>query len=118
VEVVFPSFISSERHGIFVGNCQSMVIENNYVRVNRLENNSQRLDGILIYGKLGQRMIVRQNHLDALDGKNIPGIFINVLNPTPSNPLWDVTDNVARLEYGPFMSPADQQKVHSERNLA
>lgn len=87
------------RHAIFVGNVNSLVIENNYASLsgtNPLQVSP--LEAIWIYGVLGNRVIVRHNHIVGFNW----GIVINALNPPtilPSNPndrpLWLVAENIA-----------------------
>ena len=83
-----PDVSREERHGIFVGNCRSLMIENNYVE--SLEG--QVIEGIRLFGYFGQRIIVRHNHLVACD----PGIFIKPLQAFPERQfLWLAADNLA-----------------------
>ncbi len=54
----------NERHGIFVGNCKSLVIENNYLSLQRFRGTAASpVDSIRVHGFLGDRIIIRQNHL-------------------------------------------------------
>lgn len=80
------------RHAIFVGNVDSVVIENNYAKV--IANLAQvTLEAIRVIGVLGRRLIVRHSHLV---GFNV-GILIRPLNQFNENqrPLWLVADNMA-----------------------
>ncbi|PZV06766.1 MAG: hypothetical protein DCF32_09075 [Leptolyngbya sp.] len=74
---------TGQRHGIFVGNCRSMVIENNYLTLKRFTSTRDAVAyGIDIYGFLGPRVVVRQNHLTSLD--NLPGFTESIrLNELP-----------------------------------
>lgn len=67
IHVAFPNIsrrIIKERHGIFVGNCNSLVIENNFLSLQRFSTTANSdIDGIRLYGFLGRRVIIRQNHL-------------------------------------------------------
>lgn len=98
VDVILPPNALRARHGIFVGNCDSMAIENNIVTLDRLQaQNRVPVDGIRVYGQLGKRMIVRQNHMKIGREKTrgfTRGILIHPLNDFP-RPLWLVSDNVA-----------------------
>jgi hypothetical protein len=79
-----------ERHGIFVGNCHSLVIQNNYVNIGATR--SLPVEGIRVYGFLGPMMVVRQNHLQLFT----TGILVKPLNrEAPSQRQWLVTDNLA-----------------------
>lgn len=64
VKVFLPTSASRERHGIFVGNCLSLSIENNHVEVQRVSRTAAlRIEGIRVFGHVLRRMIVRANHL-------------------------------------------------------
>lgn len=55
---------SKKIHGIFVGNCNSLVIENNYLTFQRFRKTSTlSINGIRVFGTLGRRIVIRQNHL-------------------------------------------------------
>jgi hypothetical protein len=83
-----------ERYGVFVGNCYSLLVENNRVNLTR-SNTAGKLhvEGIRLYGHYGPSAIVGQNHLS---GFNI-GVYFNFLNDlkTLGNPLWLIADNLA-----------------------
>jgi hypothetical protein len=82
-----------DAQAIFVGNVQSLLVENNCATV--LTNPDQVLrEGIRIWGLFGQRVIVRHSHLAGFN----PGIwFYPVVGPTNSDkpPLWLMADNMA-----------------------
>ena len=83
---------AQECHGIFIGNCDSLIIENNYATIWRFLSTSKiPIDGIRVYGHLGKMMIIRQNHLV---GTTV-GIKIKSLDNENGRPEWIVTDNVA-----------------------
>jgi len=102
-----------ERHGIFVGNCDSLVIRDNIVSVTRINNNEKRWppsNGIRLYGHYGKRIIIKDNHLVGYDfvtnrskvpnpnqNQFIPnyGIFIHHLNSPKGSWQWIVETNVA-----------------------
>lgn len=80
-----------ERHGIFVGNCDSLIVQNNYVFVNRVFlKNSLEIDAIRIYGHPGRMMIVRQNHMVNAG----TGVCFVPLSGGSGNPQWVITDNM------------------------
>jgi hypothetical protein len=86
-----------ERYGIFVGNCNSLMIENNYIEVKRFKKTLKlAIEGIRVYGYFGKRMIIHANHLENF---NIgPGISINPLNFKDfNNPVWAARENVAMV---------------------
>jgi hypothetical protein len=80
------------RHAIFVGNVDSVVIENNYAKV--IANLAQvTLEAIRVFGVFGRRLIVRHSHLAGFN----TGILIQPLNQINQKlpPLWLVADNMA-----------------------
>ncbi|MCI0398947.1 MAG: DUF4815 domain-containing protein [Chloroflexi bacterium] len=91
VNVLLPGLALGERHGIFVGNCRSLVIENNFVTCQRGKNTlNMRIEGIKVYGHVDRRVIVRSNHMT---GFTI-GVHFTPLTTFP-RPLWIITDNVS-----------------------
>lgn len=91
VKVALPTTATRERHGIFVGNCSSMVVENNYLTVKRFaKTQTLRIEGMRVFGYVDRRVIIRQNHLI---GFNV-GVRFNPLI-TFQKPQWIITDNVA-----------------------
>ena len=96
IEVALPSSATGERHGIFVGSCRSAVIEANYLRLRRVATGVRRpTDAIRAFGRLGRRLIVRHNHLEAetaADAFDV-GVRFNPTNPTGLH-MWLVGDNL------------------------
>jgi hypothetical protein len=77
---------------IFVGNVDSLLIENNCAEV--LTNPDQvSREGVRVWGLFGRRIIVRDSHLAGFR----PGIWFNpIVRPTKDLvPLWLVEDNMA-----------------------
>jgi hypothetical protein len=100
-----PDVSREERHGVFVGNCRSLMIENNYVE--SLEGNP--IEGIRLFGHFGQRVIVRHNHLVACD----PGIFIKPLQAFPEKQfLWLAADNIAVGAKVSVVAPKSVKKTY------
>jgi hypothetical protein len=101
VTVRLPMGVESQRHGIFVGNVDSLAIENNYLDCARARKTDRvMIDGIRIYGWFGRRILVNGNHITGFD----IGINFNPLNAlqvkaegnTPATVLlWIITDNLA-----------------------
>lgn len=97
VRVFLPTSASRERHGIFVGNCGSLTIRDNYLDLRRVARASGlRIEGIRVFGFVDRRVIVRGNHL--LGGFNV-GIrfeprtaFVVGAN---TKLQWIITDNMA-----------------------
>jgi hypothetical protein len=82
-----------ERYGIFIGNCNSSIVENNYIRVKRFLFTLQKhIEGVRIFGYLGRMMLVKGNHLEHFT----IGFYINPLNQIDKQLFqWAVTDNMA-----------------------
>lgn len=102
------------RHGIFVGNSQSVDIESNYLQVTYFpEEKSRTIEGIRFYGFMGKFLLVRQNHL--IDYKK--GIFGRIYNPHKSK-LWQVVDNMLEGVSMPVETyPAGEYlEEHNERS--
>ena len=78
---------------IFVGNVDSLMMENNCAAVIANPNEISR-EGIRVWGLLGRRIIVRHSHLAGFH----PGIWFNPIVAPPNRdrpPLWLVADNMA-----------------------
>ena len=91
--VTLPSSATRDRYGIFVGSCNSVVIEDNFIGLQRAQRNaSLRTEGIRIFGTMGRRVIVRHNHLGP---QFTVGVTFAPLNSSvPAQPLWIITENV------------------------
>ncbi|HUW66948.1 MAG TPA: DUF6519 domain-containing protein [Candidatus Nanoarchaeia archaeon] len=99
---ILLSPVVRDRHGIFVGNCDSLIVQDNYARVKRSPVTSKvSIDGIRIQGHLGRMMIVRQNHLV---GSTV-GIRVIPLSGDEGKPQWIVTDNVAPNSENAVLAP-------------
>jgi hypothetical protein len=115
IAVVLPPDIGKrERHGIFAGNCQSLVIENNYVTLQRLAGAGQfAIDGIRVWGTQGERMLILQNHVTETNGNQAQsfniGIRFNSLlpNPKPARNLWQIRLNTAPSSNSTVFVPAN-----------
>jgi hypothetical protein len=99
--VLSPEAANVERHAIFVGNCQNLMIENNDMSLARLSGaEGLTVDGIKVFGVIGNRLMVTQNHVHSAD--NNPqrsfdvGIRVNPLATSkPVTAQWLVMYNVA-----------------------
>ena len=83
-----------ERHGIFVGNCQSLLIQDNFSTCDRVSTAARlAIDGIRVYGFLGPFAYITRNHLSGFT----TGIRVAALNNTSDGPssMWRVVDNIA-----------------------
>jgi hypothetical protein len=82
------------RGGIFSGNCDTLKINNNFVRLRRFSlSRSMIASGITAHGFFGEMMIVSENHLVDCT----VGIYINVLNQNSGKQRfqWRVAYNMA-----------------------
>lgn len=98
--VLTPDAAKRDRHGIFVGNCKSLLIENNNVRLERLAKTERlEIEGIRVWGALGDKAHITENHLFSFDGiksKSFDtGIHMHPLAARPGTALWLVNLNVA-----------------------
>lgn len=94
IHVTVPSLSLRGRHGIFVGNCNSLTIKDNFATFKRLGDLVSRYaEGICVYGYLGRLALVKDNHL-----VDFPiGIRVRAINGLRdgASSLWRVTENVA-----------------------
>ena len=108
------------RWGIFIGSSQSTIIENN--TLTRIDNDALGhvwVNGIQVWGDMGKRMLVSQNHTTNYNR----GVYVYLLNEPPfrnnpdvalpKNHVWAVTDNVATVKLD-----ADRQENISMSNNA
>lgn len=91
---LMPESGGRERHGIFAGNCRSLMIEGNHVECERLGDASRlSIDGIRVYGFLGRMAYVTRNDLTGVT----TGIRFAALNNFADGAasMWKVTENIA-----------------------
>lgn len=98
--VLIATAIKQDRHGIFVGHCKSLLIENNNIRLTRLpETEDFPIDGIRVWGRLGDRLMITKNYAAHAGGNQklsfLVGIHVNPLNNKPGSAQWVVMWNVA-----------------------
>ena len=111
IEVDIVPEATRDRHGIFVGNCDSLILENNYIKIRRLyEMKNIDVEAIRIYGYLGRMMIVRQNHLVNVT----TGIYVRPLK-TEGKSLWIVSYNMVPKSAKVVDAP---DSVKKEQNYA
>jgi hypothetical protein len=90
VNVVLPVDWRGERHGIFAGNVTSLVIDGNRLHVTRFGNEDP-IDGIRVWGALGPRVLVENNHVDSFTRS----IWVHPVNPSAGErSLWLVSRNL------------------------
>jgi hypothetical protein len=118
--VLTSASIKTDRHAIFAGNCESLLIENNRALLTRASTADKfEIDGIRVWGQLGDRALVTKNHLASADGNRQRSFTIGIrMQPLQSiqlfDQLWLVDFNVA---------PSRQQTVfvtngaQEERNV-
>lgn len=84
--------VLGERHGIFVGNFDTLHIEDNQLRLRKFPAGLEAdLEGIRIYGIFGEMLQVRGNRLR----DHGPAIFARAVNPSlPKVQLWQVENNL------------------------
>lgn len=85
---------ADERHGIFVGNCSGLWIENNRVKLQRMDGTDKLfIDGIRAYGHLGRMMMIQKNYLDGFP----TGIRFTPRFPylAQNSVMWVIADNLA-----------------------
>jgi len=92
VELRLGATTLGERHGIFIGNCRSMQVENNRITVLRdARSGDRRIEAIVLHGVVERRLVVRQNHIS---GATV-GVALRPLGAAFARPQWIVTDNLA-----------------------
>lgn len=109
VVVYLSSEMRGERHGIFVGNTDSLLVERNFVRVLRDDaSDGLGIEGIKVHGHLGPMMIARGNHLEGVR------VGIRVV-PLTSGDQWQwlVADTMA-FPAQPVDAPATVQQVNNK----
>ena len=83
-----------ERHGIFVGNCTSLVVEANRIKLQRLSNAPKvAIDGIRVFGHIGRMAAIQRNYLEDFT----TGILFQPRFPYPAqnSVMWTIAENLA-----------------------
>jgi|APLak6261659701_1056019.scaffolds.fasta_scaffold00006_2 hypothetical protein len=95
---------TTDCQAIFVGNCKSLLIRENYADLQRtliMENLA--VEGIRVFGYLGRMIQIRENHLDGFTiGIRVhrpPGIYKN------AKVMWIVADNLTAGAAQPVKAP-------------
>jgi hypothetical protein len=96
----------AERHGIFVGNCQSLILENNNIKLERLEGSDNIIiDGIRVRGIFGDQLMITKNYVSSAGGNQrrsfTIGINVNPLHRKPSIAQWLIMYNVVPSKLTP-----------------
>lgn len=111
-----PTLLTGQRFGIFVGNCNSLIIDGNYLSLERSARSARvYVEAVRVFGHLGPMMIVRHNH--------IVGFTVGTnFNPVerPSNlPMWLATDNLAlSADHAIVVGKNAVNKVRADVNLS
>ncbi len=86
--------LSAARGGIFCGNCDTLKITNNFVRLRRFPRTKRmHAEGVRVVGLLGHMMIVSENHLV----NSTIGVYVKFLNTDIGSRefQWRVVNNAA-----------------------
>jgi hypothetical protein len=116
IDILLAAGSTRARHGILVGNCDSLVIERNYLAIRRLAGaENLPIEALRVFGWFGRRVFVRENHsAGSGDSKAFDvGIRFHALGtPTGKNPslLWIIADNMfasseTRFKISPALQP-------------
>jgi hypothetical protein len=100
------------RHGVFIGSCRSLVIERNHLDVDRVGGSTAPIEGIRIYGTIGRRMIVRENHLQRFTTGIVAAPFVVAADRTRRN-QWLIGDNIAEGASAPVAVSAAVQQMEN-----
>jgi hypothetical protein len=109
---------AAARYGIFVGNVESLQIENNRISLTLPAGTDIEADGIRVFGYFGNKMIVRHNYVSRFHtGIRVvqvagPGLYDTAtavpgeayLRPIREGPLWLVADNVLQGSRQPILA--------------
>ncbi|BAV06592.1 DUF6519 domain-containing protein [Filimonas lacunae] len=104
---------NADRHGIFVGNNNSVNIHNNVVKLTRMDNAAElTVDGIVIWGKLGPKITIAENHVYSTDGNSRNGFTYGIriqsattITPTFVPGLWIISSNMAPSKLATIKAP-------------
>ncbi len=100
IQIIIPAFAGRlDRHGIFVGNNRSLLLENNNISIKRLKGAERiKIQGIKIWGVFGERLMVAKNYVHSSDDKKShsfdTGILINQVSTEPALTQWVVMWNM------------------------
>ena len=100
----FSSQALGEWHGIFVGNFESLHVENNFLELKKFPFDlDSTVRGIRLHGYFGGMLQVRGNRLSGYD----PGIFAKAVNASKEEVhLWQVENNLLQgSSIGPVLVP-------------
>ena len=94
LDIRLPAIGLRDRHAIFVGSADSVLVENNYgLMAASGQPTAVSVEAVRVLGMLGRKAILRENHFQ---GFTIGFIFHPLNNPASKVAnLWVIADNVA-----------------------
>jgi len=105
VDIRLPFAVTGQRHGIFVGNCNVLHLENNAVNVFRGNWWEWReIEGIKLFGYFGPKLVAQDNQV----ANCTVGFLVMPLNYEGSQRLWRVVHNVVEGAWSPISIPPDR----------
>jgi hypothetical protein len=113
IHILLSPLARRDRHAIFVGNCDTLYVENNQATVQRFGNTTAvPIDGISVHGVLGLMMIVRQNHLQNFTvGVRVTPLFRPPTNRTTFQ--WLVAQNMMPNSAHTVIAPTQVRRVEN-----
>lgn len=113
IRILLSPLAERERHGVFVGNCDTLFIEDNHAVVQRFGNTAAvPIDGVRVHGVLGLMMIVRQNHLQNFSvGVRVVPLFRPPTNRTLFQ--WLVAQNMMPNSTQTVIAPVQVRRVEN-----
>jgi hypothetical protein len=110
LEILLGLGATRGRHGIYVGNVQSLSVRANHAKVTRLAGSElTQVDGIRVFGRIGRSVILRENHLIGFN----TGIHFELRGATPPTPMWFVNENLAEGSNPPVSAPNVANKANN-----
>ena len=113
IRILLSSLAARDRHAVFVGNCDTLYIENNQAVVQRFGNTTAvPIEGISIHGVLGLMMIVRQNHLQNFTvGVRVTPLF----RPSTTRTVfqWLIAQNMMPSSTQTVIAPTQVRRVEN-----
>jgi hypothetical protein len=93
VEVVAAVGATRSRHAIFAGNCDSVLVCDNFASLTRRAGFTgkpiRRIEAIRLFGYFGRYLLVRDNHVAEFS----IGVTVEPRGTLAGAPMWHVTDN-------------------------
>ena len=113
IRILLSSLAARDRHAVFVGNCDTLYIENNQAVVQRFGNTTAvPIEGISIHTVLGLMMIVRQNHLQNFT----VGVRVTPLVRPPTTRTvfqWLIAQNMMPSSTQTVIAPTQVRRVEN-----